>query len=149
MELAEYEDRFTCILKNAGAYEFTMERASDGTLKVTIQSLCKEIGALTAYVGVESVMLSCDVTHTHITQKDFQETVDVMAISANEVIDFLSDKIAVSKEFSPAGEMISSGWCRADAVGVVASEYIELMKNLFGGPCRTVYWFWSGKSVAL
>lgn len=150
MNFAEYENRLIHLLKDAGVNDFDIDRSNNHQLILTLKSPCAEIDALRVYVSADEVMLSCKATHTHITAGDAKsESIDLIALAAQEVLDFVQDRIAVSIEFSPAGEVVSSGWCPAEFIGDVSPGYAELMESLYGGPCRTVYWFWSGKSVAL
>jgi len=150
MSFAEYENRFIHLLKDAGVNDFDIDRSNNHQLMLTLKSSCGEIDALRVYVSADEVMLSCRATHSHITAGNAElESIDLMTRATKEIVDFVQDRIAVSIESSPSGEVVSSGWCPEKSIGDVPPGYAELMESLYGGPCRTVYWFWSGKSVAL
>lgn len=150
MELNEYEIYFLERLRNAGVDDFSLSRGSNGKLVLTKNAPCRENETLHVYVGSDDVMLSCKLSHSHITASDATaELSNLYDLAAKAVHDLLTDKIAISVETSPNGEVVSTGWCLKHAIGQVTPGYAELMSGLFGGPTQTIYWFWSGQCVAL
>jgi hypothetical protein len=151
MTLTEHEQRFVDALRRAGVKDFKVSRHDDDTLLVSIASPCTEIGGLNAYVRRDEVMLSCNMTHTHLTERAVRQNGagDLTQLASRKIADLLADRIAISKETAPNGHVISTGWCPVDAMGQVTPEYAALIAKQYGGPSRTEYWFWSGKRVAL
>lgn len=150
MEYESHEAQFIELLKEAGISGFSIERNAKGRLVLTLLSPCKEIDALEVYVMAREIMLSCKVAHTHISAADTPgPTGEFLRLAVREIHDFISDNVAVSREIAPTGDLISSGWCPRGAIGVQPTAYTEFMSQLYGGPTKSFYWFWSGKRIEL
>jgi hypothetical protein len=150
MELTEYETNFVNLLRGAGLTDFSLDKSSEGRLVLTKTSPCQEIGYLNIYVGASEIMLSCKISHSHITASDAAlESTSFPEFAVKKIHDFVLDNIAVSVETAPNGEVVSSGWCLKSAIGQITPDYVEFMEQLYGGPTKAIYWFWSGKFVAL
>lgn len=150
MEMSEYESYFLERLRNAGVGNFLLSRDSNGKLILTKNSPCQQIETLHIYVGLEDVMLSCKLSHSHITANDAVAALsNLYDLAAKEVQGLLTDQIAISVETAPNGDVVSTGWCPKHTIGQVTPGYAELMSGLFGGPTQIIYWFWSGECVAL
>ena len=148
MNLGAHESRFLSLLEAKNVNDGALSRTEHGHLLVSFESPCEEIGALWVYIAEEGVTLSCRVSHSHVNASQSTDG-DFLNLAAERVRAFLSDQLAVCRQLSPNGDEIASGWSPVDAIGSRNPEYEAFIAEQYGGPMQTVYWFWSGRRVAL
>jgi hypothetical protein len=129
-----------------------VERNSYGVLYFQWISPCPEIAALWVSVTPKEVVLSCAISHRHISMQHYslrrsKKMPNIVAKrrtvrdAIREVALFLNSKIAATITYDETGAKHSSGWCPKDQL----TSSFEYTKKVFGPEMTQRAWVWSGE----
>lgn len=127
-----------------------IDRNAYGVLFYQWGSPCEAIEALWVSVTRREIVLSCQISHKHISRSSYsrKEKISNLDLKRRIVRDaiqetsrFLDGKIAATISYNADGSQHSSGWCKRDALPSAVAH----SKQVFGPEITKRAWVWSGE----
>jgi hypothetical protein len=149
-EVKKWEARLIDTVRRKGVTDFETG-LHNSYLYLKYRSPCEEIGDLYATCKEREVILHCKIWHDHVEVMDMVRCgyenpwEQVLEEAAQYFVDFINDKILVTKHFKPNGEVGSTSWGKfRESDGPISKDDLDRIADKEGEEKKS-YWVFSQK----